>query len=421
VTKQQLTDVVRQRIAGIAATLSADELGEAMADSLIADIPEFRGAGDDDVRAGLVVSCTSNLEAIKQGLIAGSSIDDLSPPPGAIAWAHELVHRGMPLAALLRAYRLGHELFERTFAQAVSDMEPDPDVRWRALSEATRYMFGYIDVISTQLVDDYETERAQWLRGAAAAQAELIHAIVDGQVVDEPRAIATLGHELRAPQVGFIVWREDRRVGAAADLAQVARALAMELGGTQTLLLPLGEHVVWAWTAGGRPGTSFPKRSTLLADGIGAAVGTPHPGIAGMSRSHHEARAARRVGDLFGSRPGAILRYHAVALHSLISADPAQAASFAATELGELGGEGDPLRRLRATLATYLDERLSPARTARRLGIHHNTVVYRVKRAEELLGHAIDDRRLELEIALRLFDPIDRLRAAGGSSPADDA
>ena len=68
--------------------------------------------------------------------------------------------------------------------------------------------------------------------------------------------------------------------------------------------------------------------------------------------------------------------------------------------------------RLRATVRVYLEENLSPARAARRLGIHQNTVVYRVKQTEELLGHAIEQRRLQLEVALRLSDMIDGLRGA---------
>jgi DNA-binding PucR family transcriptional regulator len=52
----------------------------------------------------------------------------------------------------------------------------------------------------------------------------------------------------------------------------------------------------------------------------------------------------------------------------------------------------------------YLEEGLSPARTGRRLSIHLNTVVYRVKQAESILGRPIEERRLELEAALRLAE-----------------
>jgi DNA-binding PucR family transcriptional regulator len=70
------------------------------------------------------------------------------------------------------------------------------------------------------------------------------------------------------------------------------------------------------------------------------------------------------------------------------------------------------MARLRATVRAYCEENASPVRTARRLGVHQNTIVYRVNRAEELLGRPIADRRLELEVALRLADAVDALRAA---------
>ena len=37
---------------------------------------------------------------------------------------------------------------------------------------------------------------------------------------------------------------------------------------------------------------------------------------------------------------------------------------------------------------------------ARELGVHKNTVRYRIQRIEELLGHDIDSRRLQIEVAL---------------------
>jgi DNA-binding PucR family transcriptional regulator len=408
-----LQTVVNQRIAEVAATISPQELGEVMGDRLLAEIPEFRNSTDEDFRAGLVMSCTSNLAAIQEGLVTGSQFDEITPPADATAWAHTLVHRGMPLAALLRAYRLGHELYEQAFEEAASAIDLEPDVRWRVLAGATQRTFRYIDLISTQLVDDYEAEREQWLRGAAAAQAELVQAIIAGEAVDPREASATLDYDITAAHLGFILWRDARsRAGEPArSLASIAKELAAEFGGLNTLVVPMGEHAAWAWTTGGQL-SSPPSRSTILGDQARVAVGATHGGLEGMFRTHHEARAARRVGDIFGSRPGAILRYPSVALTSLLSADPAQAMNFVTSELGsELGADTDAMLRLRATLQVYLDERLSPLRTARRLGIHQNTVLYRVKRAEELIGRPLEDRRLELEIALRLYNGLDGLRA----------
>ena len=69
---------------------------------------------------------------------------------------------------------------------------------------------------------------------------------------------------------------------------------------------------------------------------------------------------------------------------------------------GLAAADDDLTTRLTATLRTYLDEHSSRSRTAKRLGIHENTVSYRIKQAEEILGRSVDQRTLELRVALAL-------------------
>lgn len=413
----ELAAVVDRHIAEVAAALEPEALGLEMGRRLSAAIPELTTTTDEDFMTGLVRSCTGNVMEIKTMLESGRPPEESTPPAEAIAWAHELVHRGLPLASLLRSYRLGHSLFERTFEHLASELDLDPDVRWRVLAGATQRTFAYIDIVCTQLVDDYEAEREQWLRGAAAVQAELVQAIVAGTPVDAEAATTALHFDVAATQLAFIVWRDVTAGPQATPLTSIAKALGAELGGSQTLTLPVGDHAAWAWTTGPALTENPPARSSVLGERVGAAVGGRHRGLDGMARSHREARAARRVGEVFGYRPGTLLRFPVVALSSLLTADPVQAIELAESELGELGADSDAARRLRATVQVYLDERLSPSRTARRLGIHQNTVTYRVKRAEELIGHPLEERRLELEVALRLHDGLPGLRAqqaAGG-------
>jgi DNA-binding PucR family transcriptional regulator len=132
------------------------------------------------------------------------------------------------------------------------------------------------------------------------------------------------------------------------------------------------------------------------------ALGTSQPGIDGFRVSHEQALEARRVAGLAGRRAGSVTRYHAVALAALATANLAQARTFVAARLGALGGDDDVALRLAATLRVYLDENASPTRTAKRLGIHENTVANRVRQAEKLLGHSIGEQRLELHVALAL-------------------
>jgi DNA-binding PucR family transcriptional regulator len=97
-----------------------------------------------------------------------------------------------------------------------------------------------------------------------------------------------------------------------------------------------------------------------------------------------------------------VTRYGRVALAALATADPGQAASFVRHQLGELGADDDTSRRLAATLRVYLDEHCSRSRAAKRLGLHENTISYRVRQAEEILGRGVEEDTLELHVALAL-------------------
>jgi DNA-binding PucR family transcriptional regulator len=408
-----LETVVGQQVEAVLNRLAPGPLAQEMADLLMASIPELGRADDKDFRAGLRLSCESNLSAIWNQLLTGVSLDSIVPPAEAIAWSHELVHRGVSVPALLRAYRLGHGLAERRLEEAAGELEIEPEICWRALARISRHLFAYIDVVCTDLVDDYEQERAQWIRGAAAARAELVGAIVERQPVDDRAAGEKLRYDVSRRHVGLIVWAEPPRAAQqTTSLEREATALATALGGGPVLTVLIGERVVWAWTSGDRLTDDLATAEHRMGDGVRAAIGTIREGVAGMADSHDEALAARRVAELRAVREGTVVGYRGADLTALLTADPLEAVRFASAQLGELLADNDAAARLRATVRVYLEENLSQVRAARRLGIHQNTVVYRVKRAEELLGHPVDQRRLHLEVALRLSDMIDGLRAA---------
>jgi DNA-binding PucR family transcriptional regulator len=414
------TDVHRH-VEQILNSVSPLRLGEEMTEQLISSIPPFRGQTDEDFRAGLLLSCQSNLRTIWQQLLSGAPTDQVVPPHEAISWAHELVHRGMDLSVLLRAYRLGHAMVEERFETVAAELDIPREIRWRVLAEASRYLFAYVDAVCTRLVQDYEQERARWIRGAMAARAELVKAIIEGETVDARAATATLRYDVTRRHLGFIVWADAVAQGGAvgsAALDAAAVALAAEFGGGQVLTVQIGERVVWAWTAHTRPAEPEEVSASALHQGMRAAVGRPHQGLRGMARSHHEARAARRVSELLASRSATITGYRSVSLTALLTIDPGEATRFVEAELGKLADMTEATIRLRDTLRVYLDEKQSPTRAARRLGVHENTVTYRVKQSEEILKCSIDERRLELETALLLSEGLRGLRethAVGGA------
>jgi DNA-binding PucR family transcriptional regulator len=68
--------------------------------------------------------------------------------------------------------------------------------------------------------------------------------------------------------------------------------------------------------------------------------------------------------------------------------------------LRALAGRDTNAARLRETLHAYLKSHRSPEAAAKLLGVHKNTVRYRIQRIEELLGHPIEERSLPLALAL---------------------
>ena len=105
-----------------------------------------------------------------------------------------------------------------------------------------------------------------------------------------------------------------------------------------------------------------------------------------------------------GRPEGSVTRYLDISLCALATADVDHARAFVARELGALAACDDTTRRLAATVRTYLDQNGSRGRAARRLNVHENTVAYRLRQAEEILGRSVDKRTLELRVALAVVD-----------------
>jgi DNA-binding PucR family transcriptional regulator len=183
----------------------------------------------------------------------------------------------------------------------------------------------------------------------------------------------------------------------------VANALGVEV----VLTYPLGLLDAAGWISP-TPQTDLSQLDRLLVDeaafpGIRVAIGEPAHGIAGFRSTHFQALNARRVARLSRRAPGSVTRYGVVSLQALASVDIDQACEFVRHELGTLAADDDTSRRLAATLRAYLDEHGSRGRAAKRLGIHENTISYRIRQAEEILGHSVEDHTLNLHVALALL------------------
>jgi DNA-binding PucR family transcriptional regulator len=189
----------------------------------------------------------------------------------------------------------------------------------------------------------------------------------------------------------------------------VGRALGVD----GVLLHPLGLLHVAGWISSAATLDPAALDHLILSaetvPGVRVAVGDSADGVAGFRSTHQQALRARGVAILSQRGPGTITRYGLVSLQALASGDIDQAQAFVDRELGALAADDDTCRRLAATLRAYLDEHASRGRAAKRLGIHENTISYRIKQAEEILGRGVEQDTLNLRVALALL-PITRER-----------
>jgi hypothetical protein len=410
---------IQAAIAELAGALDAAAVGEAIGRHAARTVFEHFERRDDDLEHETMVAAASNVSAVLNGLVSGLPVGDATVPPETLQWASTLAHRGVSRAAIPRCYVVGQAMLDESLRGGLADIDLPFELKWELAGTLSRYVFGYVEKVCGEAVEQFQLERERWLRGADALRTELVLSMVEGKHHDATPASASLGYELDRPHIALLVWADPRRdePPQPASLRAAASRLAADIGGQGLLVIEAGQSVVWAWTTGDQLGDGL--GTTLKVDReLLAATGGVAYGVEGFVRSHREAREARRMAGLFASASGSVVRYRSVALSSLLSSDPGSAAHFITTELGPLCADNDANRRMRATLGVFFEEGMSWQRTARRLGVHQNTVMYRVRRAEEILGRPLAERRLELESALRLADAREALRAAGSASGA---
>ncbi|MFI8861397.1 PucR family transcriptional regulator [Streptomyces prasinus] len=146
--------------------------------------------------------------------------------------------------------------------------------------------------------------------------------------------------------------------------------------------------------AGHRPATIGPAATPPAAAGIA----TPRSGLAGLGEAWAEASAAARAARA-EPRLGPVARWSSIGPYRLLTALPRRAAPDPA-----VGPLLLPVHReLARTAETYLDRAGQAGRTAAELGIHRQTLYYRLSRIGQITGLDLDDGedRLLLHMALK--------------------
>ena len=399
---------VAQLVASVGAALNADLAGltQQIHLRLSTEIEDLRG--DERILQLLRSSVEGNVDTILHMFQHGIGIDRVEPPSAAVEYARRLAQRGVPVNALVRAYRLGQDTLLRRGLDEVRRQGGNPEVASLAGQRMVEITFAYIDWISQRVVISYEDERDRWLQNRSAVRAARTRELLAGNSVDMAAAEAALGYRLAQRHVGIVVWT---RAGAPGEdelspLERFVIRLAERVScPARPLFVPCDDSSAWAWLPIGRRADIEPEVIRQAADSGGrvmVAVGEPAQGIDGFRITHTQAVQTQAVALLRDAEAPQVTTFGQVGVAALLSADVEAARAWVSQVLGRLATDDDHCARLRETLRVFLATGGSYTASAAQLAMHKNSVKYRVEKAGQERGRPIHGDRLEVEVALHV-------------------
>ncbi|MGW5153424.1 PucR family transcriptional regulator [Rhodococcus koreensis] len=399
-----------ETIASAVAQVGADpvqwavELGARIADRTIRRLPEFGGG-----RAS-VTTLRLGTEQVAIYMVRSLDAGHMVHTPNSAetsSMIHDYVHRRVPMDRIWAGMRYGHAWLTEEFMAACRTLV-DRDQRAEELESVSQILFEQVITYAAELGELYRVENDAWVSSAEFARDDAIRSILEGEEIDENAISQTLRYPLSQFHVALVLKVAAEHESASADLHTVASELLQSLGTTTALVVGDSASEVRAW--GGSDHTisaddAIPRKAI---PGVDIAVGFGGRGANGFRRAAEEAVRTADIAGKLRYRPPSIVTYDQVSLVGLLLENPDQAANFADRELGKLAEKSPHVANLRETVLAYFECRHSPRAAGERLFVAKNTVIYRIKRAEELIGRSLDERPAEtwaaLLIAKSLYD-----------------
>lgn len=383
-------DVPRERIQRFA-DRALEQVPELAQDILAAIRREYPGLAfipDESGEPKALVAIRHALELFVEQLTTGSDRPRALPEMFQDFGRGEVTH-GRSLDSLQGIYRLGVRLSWRRMAEIGQQVDIPPS----AMYELAESAFEYLDVMVAQSVRGY----AEAVARHAGERLRLQRLLVD-LLLTEHRTDPSVFLADRAADVG---WQLPEKVAVAVLLRPALETVAPAVG-DEVLLDMEGEQprlVV--------PDPDAPGRAELLhraVAGWSGAIGPSVP-LAEAVTSLRWAEAA--VGMIEqGLLPRGRLLHCGEHVEALVLLPAGELIDdLARRRVAQLDQSVGPAHahRLAETLLAWLETRGGAPEVAARLGVHPQTVRYRLKQLRELWGEDLDDpdRRFELELVLR--------------------
>jgi sugar diacid utilization regulator len=329
------------------------------------------------------------------------------------------LHQGIPLEAIFHSYRVG----TRVLWQCVLETADTED-----LGRLATLTLQFADLVSSAASEGYLEERERRARSHEEATRLFLTRLLSGDLEDEEavtREGRHFGFDLARTHVVAVVTPKGR-----VQQPDVERDLELAHGRSrlQRYRPDAPAVVMRAGLIAAVPGDSASwAASTVLkalagvvtAHRFSIGIGTARGGPGGIVASYAEAQKALALASIL--QPNALVcRYDELKLFDLFRVgEPVDA--FVNEVLGKLiRRDRERHSQLSATLEALFAAALNRKLAARRLGVHANTLSYRTRRIEELLGGSLLEGEFcfRVQLALKLL-PLSRYgRPETGSTSA---
>lgn len=325
--------------------------------------------------------------------------------------------QGFSSTALIQSFRTSERVLGDEFQGWCHRMQVRP-----AIARAARAtLVADLDLLERTMLEAYEEIRRQIEHDDRLSEPSLFRRLVDGVPIEAAEAAslaAAIGvvDPQHTPFLAAAVRADVDRTGLDQVRHRLVTALTRRLGSTalsSTVEVASGQVVLlavpWAGEADELVAPLTAAVDELGDGGVLTAIGIRAAGLSSLGASCLQ--AVRALETMRSDGANRCIVYSDVLLDVLVRSAPLVAQQLAEHDLGPIANSN-----LLETLRAYVDHDLSPAASARAMGVHKNTILYRIRRVEELTGLVLHRPR-DLARAVVALEAL-RANGDGQRSPA---
>ena len=366
----------------------------------------------------LGASVRQNAFALRDVLAGETTLEEVALEQ-VLSFATVQAQLRIPQKSMQRSYRVSFYLQWHAWTEALRSLAEREGLSatesFEALERMTQAILGYQDHVASQVAETYTRDYEALNRSRAHVRRNLVRDILRGEAEKLSASdLAILAYPLDRHHV--VVLLPTVAEGAA---TQVADGLRSATRAQLSLIFPVSLTSTAVWLSRIEPWHTpalDALQQVLDKLGVVAGVSNPEEGCEGFRRCLRQAEEADRVRTAWREHDGHeaphVVCYADAGLEVLLMQNDELARTFVRTELGELSNDTTEAARLRETLEASFRFG-SHVAAAEHLQLHEHTVRNRLHKAEEILGHGLQERRTELQVAVRM------LRVLGHQDHAD--